>query len=240
MRPAKITKQCFSCGADFQIPPSRDWREHCCSSACKATRAAQVFADAVFERSRNCAACGAFFIPRKTQVDAGVGKFCSKECGISCNQHLLHADHVKKSRVVGIRRSIAEGRTVRRRGSDSPYWTGGAEASKARAKPKMAAKLREYRKRNPAKVREWSQKRSSAKTGRLPRGTVAKLLKLQREKCAICKCSLKAGYHVDHINPLARGGAHAALNIQLLCPPCNVRKSAKDPIEFMQSRGFLI
>ena len=29
---------------------------------------------------------------------------------------------------------------------------------------------------------------------------------LQRGKCACCHASIKRGYHVDHIQPLARGG----------------------------------
>lgn len=69
----------------------------------------------------------------------------------------------------------------------------------------------------------------------------SELLKLQKNKCACCRGSLKKyGYHIDHIIPLAKGGKHENANIQLLCPSCNVRKSAKDPIEFMQSKGYLI
>ena len=33
--------------------------------------------------------------------------------------------------------------------------------------------------------------------------------------------------HVDHITPLARGGADAFDNLQLLCAPCNLTKGAK-------------
>ena len=40
--------------------------------------------------------------------------------------------------------------------------------------------------------------------------------------------------------PLARGGKHEASNLQLLCPPCNMSKNAKHPIDFMQQRGFLL
>ncbi|WP_371824720.1 HNH endonuclease [Paracoccus sp. MA] len=32
----------------------------------------------------------------------------------------------------------------------------------------------------------------------------------------------------DHIVPLARFGANDITNIQLLCEPCNLKKSAKD------------
>jgi 5-methylcytosine-specific restriction endonuclease McrA len=74
----------------------------------------------------------------------------------------------------------------------------------------------------------------------LPRGFIAKLFLLQRKKCTICRRSIEAGYHVDHITALAKGGKHEPWNIQLLCATCNVRKSAKDPIEYMQSRGYLL
>ncbi|MFZ1365737.1 MAG: HNH endonuclease signature motif containing protein, partial [Brachymonas denitrificans] len=69
---------------------------------------------------------------------------------------------------------------------------------------------------------------------------VADLFRLQRGKCACCRTSIKRCYHVDHIEPLARGGSNDRTNLQLLCPTCNTRKSAKHPIEFMQSRGLLL
>jgi len=43
-------------------------------------------------------------------------------------------------------------------------------------------------------------------------------------------------YHYDVI----AGGANDRANLQLLCGSCNKSKHAKDPIDFMQSRGFLL
>jgi hypothetical protein len=40
--------------------------------------------------------------------------------------------------------------------------------------------------------------------------------------------------------PLAKGGTNTDNNMQLLKATCNQQKHAKDPVEFMQSRGFLI
>lgn len=65
------------------------------------------------------------------------------------------------------------------------------------------------------------------------------LFKLQRGKCAYCKVRLNK-YHVDHILAIARGGSNDRKNLQLLCPPCNQKKSAKDSIDFAQQMGFLL
>lgn len=97
---------------------------------------------------------------------------------------------------------------------------------------------------NPDKLRIHSiNKRAWKKngTGKLSHGIAARLMVLQKGKCPVCRTDLrKAGYHLDHIEALSKGGAHDDKNIQLLCKPCNLSKHAKPPIEFMQSRGFLL
>lgn len=70
---------------------------------------------------------------------------------------------------------------------------------------------------------------------------LAEIFTAQGGKCAYCKASLtKVKKHVDHIQPLARGGSNGRENIQFLCAPCNQTKSAKDPIEYAQSIGLLL
>ena len=69
---------------------------------------------------------------------------------------------------------------------------------------------------------------------------IAAIRKAQRGKCAYCKRNLGDEYHVDHIIPLSKGGYNWPSNLQLTCGPCNMSKSAKDPIEFAQSRGLLL
>lgn len=98
--------------------------------------------------------------------------------------------------------------------------------------------------RHPESDRIRKQNRLARKRnngGRLSKGIVARLMKLQRGKCA-CGCGqeLKTEYHIDHIIPLALGGPNADDNVQLLTKTCNLQKCAKHPIEFMQSRGFLL
>ena len=70
--------------------------------------------------------------------------------------------------------------------------------------------------------------------------SVADRLEKQRGKCLVCRKDIRIGYHLDHVIPLAKGGPSTLSNLQLLCPHCNVTKHAKDPVDFMQERGFLL
>jgi hypothetical protein len=66
----------------------------------------------------------------------------------------------------------------------------------------------------------------------------------QRCMCVNCKKKLfKSGknkYHVDHILALSRGGSNDKYNLQCLCPSCNLRKNAKDPLEWAEKNGRLL
>ena len=85
------------------------------------------------------------------------------------------------------------------------------------------------------------RERTRKNGGMLSSDIVNKLLALQRGKCA-CGCgqSLCTKYHIDHIVPISKGGRNEDSNVQLLRDTCNLSKGGRDPIEFMQSRGFLL
>ena len=116
---------------------------------------------------------------------------------------------------------------------------------------------KDWRESNPEKFKElfttWKLKNPGAMAvykhnrrarikqgGKLSIGISEKLFKLQKGKCACCGNPLGVSYHMDHIMPLSRGGLNVDSNIQLLTASCNHQKRAKDPVDFMQSRGFLL
>lgn len=119
-------------------------------------------------------------------------------------------------------------------------------------RPKHRINSAAWRNRNPekandrcgARVRAYSQRRKSAKRlaeGEFTRQDINRLIAFQGNKCASCKESLdNSGYHVDHIQPLAKGGTNWPENLQILCPSCNLSKGAKDPYEWANELGRLL
>jgi len=115
-----------------------------------------------------------------------------------------------------------------------------------------------YRIANPEKVKAslvaWHTLNPSAKCvytqnyrarkldngGKLSKDIKSKLFILQKGKCPCCNQPLGEDYHLDHIMPLSLGGLNTDYNCQLLRQQCNNQKYNKHPVDFMQSRGFLL
>lgn len=78
--------------------------------------------------------------------------------------------------------------------------------------------------------------------GNFNKGQIDELFRKQQGKCAgpYCGVSLEFGFHRDHRVPLALGGSNDITNIELLCPDCNQRKRAKDPIDWAVENGLLL
>lgn len=103
--------------------------------------------------------------------------------------------------------------------------------------------VKRWKKSNKAAARVHNltyKARKKCASGRHTKSDIETLMVLQRNRCVVCHDDISKIYEVDHIIPLARGGSNDKRNIQLLCPSCNRRKQARDPIDFMQDRGFLI
>jgi len=54
--------------------------------------------------------------------------------------------------------------------------------------------------------------------------------------CAYCGASCANSYHIDHIEPLSKGGQHELDNLVIACPTCNMQKSAHSLLIFMKKR----
>ena len=199
---------------------------------------------------KKCSRCGETktvdqFSKRARSKD-GLNHWC-KDCNkAECSR--WYADNGEKARA-----AMADWRATnfeKKKASDSewakknPEKVRAAKAKWQKANPeKCRDKLSRHRSENPDKYRVYNQNRRAMKAlsgGRLSHWLSERLFKLQRGKCACCGLPLGDNYHLDHIMPLALGGANEDSNIQLLRQSCNNQKHAKHPVEFMQSRGFLL
>lgn len=104
-------------------------------------------------------------------------------------------------------------------------------------KDSIYLRSKEWRKKNPDKVKI-AKARRRAGVG-FDVSDLERIRRAQRGRCGYCQSRLTEE-HIDHIIPIARGGTNDRKNIQLLCPPCNQRKAARDPIVFARLIGYLL
>jgi len=119
--------------------------------------------------------------------------------------------------------------------------------SEYRKTPKWKDTVATYRADNKDKVREWDRTKRGKRLsvdGNHTNQDIQDILNIQKWKCAepTCKKCLKvsAGYHVDHIMPIALGGTDYPKNLQCLCPSCNTHKWATHPIDWARKKGRLL
>ena len=100
---------------------------------------------------------------------------------------------------------------------------------------------------NPERKAQSDRNRRAAKKSAGGSHTIAEVMVIfegQRGLCATCEKKLfKSGvkkFHIDHIQPLAKGGSDSKDNLQCLCPGCNRKKGSKDPLEWARENGKLI
>jgi len=108
---------------------------------------------------------------------------------------------------------------------------------------KLAEKTKIYSKTNKgiaSKKNNNSKRRSLFKDGDV---TTQQLMDIEQKstKCYWCGNRLAKGKtHVDHYEPLSKGGKHTLSNLVVSCSHCNLTKQAKDPRLFAQKMGKLL
>lgn len=98
---------------------------------------------------------------------------------------------------------------------------------------RIKASKAKWDRENPTRRRYHSSLRRArlrmATIGNMPKNIIEILFNEQKGNCACCGVPL-VKYHLDHIHPLSKGGAHSKENVQLLTPRCNQRKYNKTSV----------
>jgi len=112
---------------------------------------------------------------------------------------------------------------------------GFAYVCKACKKPSERAQYSKWLAKNPEKNRIKARNYEARKRGAEGKYTstdIELLMKLQHGLCWWCGVSLDGKYHIDHRNPISRGGSNNPSNLCLSCSTCNQSKGDKMPWEF--------
>jgi 5-methylcytosine-specific restriction endonuclease McrA len=113
-----------------------------------------------------------------------------------------------------------------------------------RTKEKQAQWTKDWIKANPDKRRaissNYKHRRRAQEAGGVSTTTLMAWTAAQKKVCYWCGCKCAKGFHVDHYVPLSKGGAHEVSNLVIACGPCNLRKNAKDPLDFAREVGRLL
>ena len=86
---------------------------------------------------------------------------------------------------------------------------------------------------------EWSPLKRVSRT-QIRGFDLADLLAQWRHKCAYCGTHVVEGknLHIDHVMPLALGGANHVANTVPACAKCNTSKGAKHPVVWTKAKGY--
>ena len=214
-----------------------------------------IMADPILSPVKPCKKCGSV---EKTQD----GKRC-KPCSVAYNidysekhkakilarSNKYYADNTEKVKRLNNDRYHKIGDVIKK--ARRIAYAGNQELKKsarerakawAKANPEhVAQRIVNWRKDNPDAVKLlYHNRREREKTGKLTKGIEKRLFSLQKGLCPCCKRDLGKNYHIDHIMPLALGGTNTDDNVQLLRANCNLVKNKTHPVDFMQSKGFLL
>lgn len=105
----------------------------------------------------------------------------------------------------------------------------------AEHRQRILEQKRDYARRNHDKLKNTWRARRAREMGASGHHTaedVALIRKSQNGRCWWCGKKIVGMGHIDHIQPLARGGTNNANNLCLSCAKCNISKGAKLPSEF--------
>jgi 5-methylcytosine-specific restriction endonuclease McrA len=208
---------------------ARAWpsRNKPCKGCGKPTRAGRCYTCKGKEEREliPCPRCGAQFWP---WYDGGHARLRCQPCTAALKAAASERRTAQEARRLSrrINHSTPEELAERDRVKARRYYAAHRAASVAR--------VQAYKRANPDRNRDWGHRRRT----KLREGFIAPVdmaaIMSSRKSCTYCGRRLNASIaSVDHIVPIARGGAHAAFNLVPACRSCNSRKGDRPIVEWI-------
>lgn len=177
--------------------------------------------------SRPCQRCGESFTPKKPR-----GMYCSKPCQYAARIRDPHRENARRRQKSAVRRANIPVRACQCCGH---HFKPKRRSTAVFCSERCA--ISAWGKDHP-EVAYAGRLRRRARLRGVETETIKPLLVFQRDgwTCKLCGCPTPqrllrtSSPHkptVDHIVPIARGGAHVYANVQCACSRCNSRKAAK-------------
>lgn len=231
-------KRCSVCGLDRAIinfladARASDGLQPSCRECVNARRRERRLADhdRIRERER------AYYLANKEKVHLR-----------NAESRARHPDRVKEGKKAWYERV-----------KNDPEFQAKAKAHREANKAAKQAYDREYRRRHPGEAlerarnwvkanpekraaitRNYSIRRRRAVRGGVSTAALAAWTVAQKKICYWCGARCPEGFHIDHYKPLSKGGEHELHNLVIACGPCNLKKNAKDPLDFAKEVGRL-
>ena len=235
----KVEVKCEQCGTIKQMNPDRAKNRRYCSRKCQveAARAAGEAARIVCV----CERCG---MPKRMKPsEVAAFRFCSKACRIAWDKTMrgelnpLWTPRVKVtcrhcgSAIASTRKFCGKAcagkySSLNRFGENHPLWQGGYKLRKEQ--------MQKWRDANREKLRALNFRRRVLRDMLLEEIDYESIIKRDGGVCYLCGRAPEMGkLTIDHVVPLARGGAHTRNNLRVACRSCNCRKGKKLLEEFI-------
>ena len=228
-----VSPECEACGSSSIGKSGRPKRF--CSDTCRCW--ARLHPGEKRPTGRTCARCSTSIDHLKTHA-----RYCSELCGEIARGERLPQPHPDKTcEVCGdvFTPHVAYQRACCPKHGEVLSSRDKRQRMKREAPEVLARQRREYRKRALARRGdEIRRDKRAAEARRLARKRDATIVEFTNDqldqrlsmfgyRCWMCG---EEADQVDHVKPLARGGAHALCNLRPACGPCNARKWASWPL----------
>lgn len=105
----------------------------------------------------------------------------------------------------------------------------------------ILVKKKEYAANNPLKMKANWQNMRALRLNAEGSHTDEDILNMyydQEGHCGYCGIAVFDNYHVDHIQPVSKGGSNWPSNLLICCPECNLSKHNKTVEEWTKVRGW--